>query len=501
MTYLKMFIVWILTWLGLRPAPPPTALGHIVPMGNSYDLSTALLRLSEWDGLLLRDAFASIHIWGGTGSGKTSSIGFCLATALMRIGAGFLCLCVKPGDRTDFVRYARRLGLEDRVMVIEAGGRLSINLLDYELRREKGGLTENLLNMMTIVTNIVENSKDMAQSADPYWERAMRVVLRNTIDLLSLAGEVMSLDNIQSLILSAPLSAEALEGDEWKEGYCYKVMEKANQAASSPREKHDFRIASQYFLHQFPLMPDRTRGGILGQLESVMDILLHGVLWELFSTDTSWVPETIWQDGAIVIVDIDVQTYGEVARIANGLIKYTTQRAMLRRDVSKCDRPAVIWSDEASAYLSPFDYSFASRSRSAHSMSVYLNQSIANYHASMGAGGREAADALMSNFQTHIFFSNADFQTNQWASNMIGMQWMTTGGYNTGPAGKAEGPTTSGSDAVHAKLLPEIFTRLLRGGPPHNRAEAVVFQSGRTWNATGDTYLTTSFPQEPRDGV
>lgn len=98
-----------------------------------------------------------------------------------------------------------------------------------------------------------------------------------------------------------------------------------------------------------------------------------------------------------------------------------------------------------------------------------------------GAGGQEAANALMSNLQTQIWFSNADYQTNEWASKLIGQHWMTTGGYSTGSSVDQGGKTTtSGSEAVHYKILPETFTRLLRGGHPDNRAEAVVFQSGRT---------------------
>lgn len=503
MKYVTWLLFWVMSWLGLKPALEPATTQPVVLARERFDLDTVLLRLSEWDELTLGQALASIHIWGGTGSGKTSSVGFCLATALMQIGAGFLCLCVKPGDRADFERYARRLGLGHRIVVIGPDADMRINLLDYELRRDKGGLTENLLNIMTIFTNIVEGTKEMARAADPHWERSMRVFLRNAIDLLSIAGEVMSLENIQRFILSAPLSKEELEGEEWKDGYCFEVMEKASEAAKTARQKHDFTIASQYYLHQFPLMPDRTRGGVLSTLEAMADVMLHGLLWELFSTDTTWVPETIWQDGAIVIVDIDINTYGEVARIVGGMLKYITQRAMLRRDVSQGnDRPSVIWVDEASAFLSPFDYTFASRSRSARCMSVYLNQSIANYYASMGAGGQEAANALMSNLQTQIWFSNADYQTNEWASKLIGQHWMTTGGYSTGSSVDQGGKTTtSGSEAVHYKILPETFTRLLRGGPPHNRAEAVIFQSGRIWKATGDTYLMTSFPQEPRDGV
>lgn len=46
-------------------------------------------------------------------------------------------------------------------------------------------------------------------------------------------------------------------------------------------------------------------------------------------------------------------------------------------------------------------------------------------------------------------------------------------------------------------MLPAAFTTLRKGGPQNGLiVEGIVFQGGRIWRATGDTYLKAMFKQQ-----
>ena len=50
---------------------------------------------------------------------------------------------------------------------------------------------------------------------------------------------------------------------------------------------------------------------------------------------------------------------------------------------------------------------------------------------------------------------------------------------------------------LHHKVEPSAFTTLRKGGPANaGQVDAVVFQGGRIWHATGDTYLPAVFQQQ-----
>ncbi|MBN8633933.1 MAG: TraM recognition domain-containing protein [Anaerolineae bacterium] len=168
------------------------------------------------------------------------------------------------------------------------------------------------------------------------------------------------------------------------------------------------------------------------------------------------------------------------------------QRAVLARSVTTDTRPVYLWIDEAQNYIASSDYEYQSVARSARAASVYLTQNISMYYAVLGAGGRDAANALMGNFGTKVLHSNGDVPTNQWAADTIGQAWTTTYNYNASRNEQGHSMSGGGSDSVQYKILPSAFTTLSKRNP----VEGIVFQGGRIWKDTGETYLKVQFRQE-----
>ncbi len=479
---------------------------------NGFDLNTPLHAFSPDDYWTINDATQGTSIMGATGSGKTSGSGAALAKSFLRAGLGGLVMCAKPEERELWEQYARETGRLQSLVVFSPNGyrynehgekvekQWRFNFLNYELNRagRGGGLTENLVNLLTRVTELAEGTHDIA-GKEQFWERSMRQLIRNGIDILSLSQGAIILKDLIRFIRDAPINHEQIDDPKWKEeSFCAKCILEAAGKEKTPREQNDFEMAADYWLREFPNLGDRTRSSIVATFTSVADQLLHGLAWELLCTDTTIVPEVTFKNAAVIILDLPIQQFQELGRITQGIFKFMWQRAILRRDPKSDPRPVFLWADEAQNFVSSFDYQYQAVARSARACTVYMTQNISNYYAVLGgANSHDEAHALLGNFQTKIFHANGDSATNMFAADMIGQDWQFAGSFGVSQGDQGASRTGGGSMSVQYKYFPHLFTRLLKGGPENNlKVQGVVFQGGRVWNATQDTFLTHIFHQE-----
>lgn len=521
-------------WRRWRQSPPSDAASRALSSElPPFDLDQPLLSLSPQDVFTIRDACEGVHIFGSIGSGKTSGSGAVLARAYLASGFGGLVLCSKPEERRLWEGYAHETGRSASLVIVEPGKNGQIppwrfNFLDYEIRRgDGGGQTENLITLLTRVVELVEGKRSQA-GGEPFWMRAAQEMMRNAVDLLSVAQGTVTLLDIFRLITDAPKTAPAfmlppslqmpaddplLEDQrqaaiqtfyaQREQNFCWQLLNLAEAREKNPQQTHDFNMATRYWLHHFPEMDSRTRSGVIATFTSAADLLSHGLLHQLLGTDTNLVPEAAYKDGAVIILDISIQQYQEVGRILQGIWKLMFQRAVLRRDAVQHPRPVFLWADEAQNFVSSYDFEYQAVARSARACTVYLSQNISNYYSVLGAQGRDETHALLGNFQTKIFHANADHATNQFAADSIAQAWTVAYNFNSSmQSGQAQGGQPSqtgggGSQVMQYKVLPAAFTTLRKGGPQNGLiVEGIVFQGGRIWRATGDTYLKAMFKQQ-----
>ena len=112
------------------------------------------------------------------------------------------------------------------------------------------------------------------------------------------------------------------------------------------------------------------------------------------------------------------------------------------------------------------------------------------------------ADSLLGNLQTKIFHANGDHVTNSWAAELFAKSWQfRTSSSSSRSSNALDGMVSSqhssgSSQSLEWDVLPQEFTTLRKGGPQNQlTVDALLFQGGRIWNATGKNCLRTAFRQ------
>lgn len=474
---------------------PPTPLGN----NGELDLDTPLLFLSPYDPWSFRDAMQSVICFGQTGSGKTTGSGKAIATAYLNSGFGGLVMCAKPEERQLWEQYMAECGRSDQLIVMSPEHPWKFNFLDYELHREGrgSGMTENIVSLLSMTTEITEGNVDMSGDG-AFWQRSMRELLRNSVDIIALSGNQLTLKNINRLIADAPKSPEEKESESWQHhSFLLDCIRRSEQHLQTERQRHDFETCVAFWLDRYPSLAPRTRSGIVATFTSVADLLLHGIAWELLCTETTLVPEVTYKDGAVIVLDLPLQEFQEVGRIVQQIFKLMFQRAVLRRDASVHPRPVFLWADEAQNFISSYDFQYQSVARSARASTVYLTQNISNFYAVLGKGGRDETNSFLGNLATKVFHAQSDHATNQYAADLISQEITTNFGFSSSTNQQGMNQSSSGSDTVRYKVMPSHFATLRTGGPQHDLCvDAIVYQGGRVFRASGDTYLRTTFRQQ-----
>jgi hypothetical protein len=475
--------------------PPYVAAPPVIPK-EEWGLDEPLLYLSDnpLDTWRIRDACEGTQIFGATGSGKTTGSGQALARAFLENGFGGLVLCAKPEEPELWQKYADQTGRSSDVVLFS---REHFNFLRYEANRPGvgAGQTENLVMLFMQVAEIASQKHGTA-ATDDYWERAVKQLLRNAIDLIAIARGAVTLPELFDVIRTAPQDAEEAKSEAWqKESVCFAYIQKAAARANDNAElEPEYHLTAKYWLQEFPRMDNRPRSSIVSLFTTLADSFLRGTLRKLFSTETTIVPEHTTL-GRVIIVDLPVKEWSELGQYAGVLMKFMTQKALERRPDADA-RPVFIWADEAHYFATAYDQIFQTTARAARACTVYLTQNYSNYLSALGGEhSRPRVDSLLGNLQTKIFHQNGDTVTNRWAAEAIGRKLQYRLGASTTKGGHGWSETESEQQVVDYELQPREFTTLWKGGPQHEfLVQAVMFQSGRKWSH-GKTWKHVVFSQ------
>jgi hypothetical protein len=535
--------------LGLAAPLPASGIPYL------SDLDAPLLRLSphKRDLWTLRHAFEGVHVFGGTGSGKTSGSGRALAHAYLRAGMGGIVLTAKPGEYELWRRYAAETGRSAHLIRFSPDSGFRFNFLDYAIAASEGAgrrvVTSNLVNLLMKMTEAAQRGSELrGQAAEqPFWRLAPRELIDHTIDALFAAYGTLRLSDMIEFVLTLPkFDARQPEATFGRTSFAERTLLKAGREPVHPLPAADLNAIASYFRFNYGLLDEKTRSNIVVTMTSQFNPLMKGMMREIFSTWTTIVPE-LTHEGAIIIVDFPVKEYEDAGMLAQHIFKYLWQRATESRDPRRSQRPVFCWADEAQFFITPYDIHFQTTARSSRAATVYLTQTFSNYYASIGgANPRDATHAFLANFVTKIFHANTDHNTNQAAADMIGkrvqirggggrsssnsqqqsfgendgisfsqssgVSWSRDSGVSTSSSsgrssqsgrsiGLSIGDTlshsTSWSEQMDYDIQPGDFAALRSGGPANGgRTDAVFFQGGRGFAACGGrNYMTLSFQQ------
>jgi hypothetical protein len=451
-----------------------------------YDGRTPLIHYGKGEVWTLNDAYQGTQVFGGTGSGKTSGSGRAIATTFLRQGYGGLILTAKPDERALWESYCAETGRELTVFAPDKD--YYFNFLEYEYSHggQGAGLTSNVAELFAA---IAEANQGKSGGMEAYWMNALKQLLRRAIDLVTQAKEELSLPMLLDVIMSAPQSLEEAISDWWKkDSFCAECIREADVKRTETNAP-DLDHTKRYWLREFPALGDRTRSSIVSMFTVIADGFLTGPIRKLFCTRLNILPEET-HAGKVILVDLPVEVYNEVGICAQMVWKFCWQRATARREPDKDGgMPTFLWADESQFFCSSGDLKFQATARSKRACTVYLTQNLPTY---FDKAGQDRTNALLGNLQTKIFHANGCHQTNTWAADTIARGVTHRASTNISSSGMSFGS----SEAIDYTVPPAEFQRLRRGGAENNGVvDAYIFQAGRVWPSTGESYLRASFKQ------
>jgi hypothetical protein len=469
-------------------------------------LDEKILLLSEHDPFTLRHLLnGGVAVFGRTGSGKTSSSGRELAEAAVRIPrSGGLILAPKPDDLPMWQRIFAKFGREKDLIVFAPDHPARFNFLNYEMKNG-GGQTRGIVRLLTTVGESLRSADTRGGENADFWQRETERLLYNAVEVVKRATGAVDAWDLQQFITGAAQSPEQLKSPDWRDGHHCKLLERARNAPKDALGSHDFALACDYFLGEYPGLADRTRSSIVVGAMGLLHVFNTGVVRELVSTTTTVSPDNALQFGRWILVNMPPPEFGDEGLLVAAGWKYLFQKAVLRRHATPESNVVVVWGDEAPLWCNSFDGPYLAMCRSHRGCMVYLTQSLPSFYERLG-GNQKAkyqVDSLLGNFALKIVHTVSCPQTAQWASSLIGRERQAFIGGSTSPMdslfdqimgrGKFTG---SFSESLTEIVQPRQFMTDLRTGGPANgyMCDAILVRNEPF--ANGSNWLLTSFSQK-----
>ena len=480
---------------------------------KTWPLSMPIWHLSGVDPICLADAACGTAILGASGAGKSTGSGEHLALAYLRAGMGGLVLTAKPDEVDVWRRYCELTGRLNDLKIISPSHPWTFNFLEHEWKSSglEGGNTENVVAMFSEVLEIIDrSSRGSGRDREAYWINSRQQLLRNSVDTVSLATGRVVLSDLYRFIISLPSSLAQVNDPAWqRESFAYHCLLAADRKPKSASRREDFGLCADYALFLYPTLAQKTRSIVVSTFSSMADVLQRGVLRELYCRDTTITPEETRTQGSIIVMGLDVKSHGHAGLLSQIIMKYAFMKGIEKHISTDATRPVFLWADEAQLFTTSIDYLFQTTARSARVCTVYLTQNLPCFYAALGSGdeGRAAVDSLMGNLQLKIFHANSEPISNQWAAEVIGRRRQYFLSANRSESTDMasllldlrDGSQASGgiNEVMDYDVAPQVFTRLRQGGLAYDGLiDAIVFQGGRQFKATGKTWLPVTFQQD-----
>ncbi|MEM8938606.1 MAG: TraM recognition domain-containing protein [Bacteroidota bacterium] len=465
--------------------------------------------LFEWeygDFFTIRNACEGVLITGGIGSGKTSGSGNLLAGHYLRNGFAGTVLTAKANEKDLWVKYCKKYGREDDLVIVSPTSGKTFNFMEYEssLRTDDGkGIADNIADVLLKVIKASDDGN--AVSKDEFWIKSLEELIVCAVELALLTSN-NRFEHIYEIVLSAPRTFEQSKNGDWqKSSKCYLAMKHVanyldNQEETQYILEQERRLKNleNYFLGRWITLSERTRTSIEQMFFSFCSRFMRDPLYSIFNTTTNFVPEDVFE-GKIILFDFPYLKYDKIGKEAQLLWKFIFQRSMLRRTITPKSRPVFLWVDEAHYFLHENDVQAQSTARDFRLCTVYITQNLPNFYLNFGGNselGKIRFKALAGTLATKFFHANSDVETNEYASDLIGKDWLWSA--NEGQTMGEKISFSSGQTETLTHLVePSTFTKLKTGSPLNNHeVQAIVHRQGKIFQSTDSSYKIVTLKQD-----
>jgi len=469
------------------------------------NLDRPLFHWSKRDRFSVRDLLnGGLLILGITGSGKTSSSGKQIASALARDRNAYgLILAAKPEDLGMWQKIFADAGQSKRLQVFDAeDSPLRFNFLEEAGRY---GSTRDITQTITTIGETLRSGDRRGGGEnEAFFAAQQERLLHHAVEVLKVARGTVTSSDLQQFITAAAHSPDQLTDLTWKSGFHSQCLEAAFNAPKTRQGAHDFQQAADYWCSEFPKIAQRTQSSILAGVFGTLFVFNNGMVHERVSSRSNFSFDELRRKRQWLLVNTPLSVLGDSGTFIGTGFKYLIQKDILRRAAGANDPFHVCWCDEANQWCNSFDEKYLCQSRSHRGCTVFLTQSLHSFHSAMaGERGKHQALSLLGNFATRVCHALGDVETAEWASNTLGKRLETHVGGSTQPAESAydelmgyADSTSSFSTQYEPVLQPAVFMNGLRNGGPLNRyrCDAIVIRPGKPFS-NGENWLHVIFRQ------
>lgn len=494
-----------------------------LPVFDGED-ATPLLKLANTgkskgvaDYITIAETFTGVHIFGSTGSAKTSGSGNFFARSMLYNNYGGVVFTVKvdeaatwSGEGSKTGRYTGHIRAADREaqeVIFSKGSGYTFNPFQYlKTYRPEFYQIDFLCDLVREIYRVVLAAKGQTPSkggSSEFWDGLRDDAIRQSIGLLLLADQEINLLSIGEIIQTMPATPEAAAEflEKWNpdDPSFYEWLKHPDLyalrlfALSVPHDDEEPLTEQQedmmtevrrYMFNEFPTMPSNYRGTIKQSFKNMANPFKdrNGVLYKHFSKGVSEAvcPEKCYEDGAIIVLDFPTDGPDTGGAIIQNVYRMIWQKVLMNRNAKYPDqegfnnRPVFLWMDECSKMVTPSDGDFFSKCRQQRVACVLLNQTLRSYYAKMQStnNSKHETESFLDNLLIHVVHQ-VDAGTAAWAAERISKDEVET----TSSSFQAENGRFSSSTRQQEKYIcpPAIFINLKRGGLKNDlKTEAII---------------------------
>ena len=420
--------------------------------------------------------------------------------------SGALILTAKSEETANWIQYAKDCGREKDLIVFNAASGLRFDPLHYEWTRPGRGTgdLESIIDLFSTLLNV--GKTQTAQSHDPFWERGAEALLRATIKLLDLAGERVSIVNMDRVIRSLPSVPGQEEDPAWQaKAYARECVGKieARYDQMTNSQKSDLEFCVNMLFRRWPAFDDRPRSSLEMTWAGMADRMLYDPYNRIFCSGVcDFVPEDTTHRSRIVIADFPLLEYGHTTgTLIQVIVKLIFQRAWLRRSLKESANLCFLFQDEFQYFITPkWDNFFQQSCRGFRIAVVCATQNILNLSEALGEpqpGSK--TKSFCGNLALKIAHQQNEPDTATFMADIIGKRYRDIKGWS-GQNGQSTSVGVNAHEHLAYILEPVELTRLLKPDGENPFAQAIVYQSGKIFEATktkdcpnGRNYLSVLF--------
>ena len=420
---------------------------------------------------------------------------------------------MKSSETPYVVDQVKKSGRLKDLIIFNAESGLTFDPLAYLWKTggRSAGHIETIVELFSLLMAV--GKAYTPSSGERYFEQAVEELMRATLVLLSAAGDPISILSIHRIISSLPHEPNLFANPDWiASSDCGQLILKIRERRStfSKSRMDDLDVAMSFLMEKWPALDTRTSSNVESTWSGMASKFTYDPFRSMFCSGAfDFTPEQTTHDHKIVIVDMPVLEYGrETSRLCQILVKIIFQRAWMRHQYKPgCYHGAFLFQDEFSMLMHRNESHFHSVCRSNAIAPICITPNILGLAAEEFGEQNPGSKTLgfLGLLSVKIFHANNETSTNEYAANQIGKEWRYVSGFNASEGGSHTHAGVSGSKQLVHILEPQIFTALKKPDGENPCSQAIVYVSGRTFNATkteknpqGRNYLSVLFSREEK---